>query len=131
MKDGSTIITNMITDKCISTITNVIPSRYDNFYYSELAYKGHIKNYDNLITEKEKLIFLYNLKYDKELLDKFNAINSLFISIYELKERLKETNNKVTLEAEFNQKMIQFEILFEDSKNFFKTKLNCIKGLSD
>lgn len=128
MQDGSIISTNMITDKSISTITNVLSSRYDNFDYYKLEYKGKIQNYDNLITEKEKLIFLYNLKYDKELLNKFNSINTLITSICELDGK---TNNKTILDTEFNQKIVQFEILFEDSRNFFKTKLNNIKNLNN
>lgn len=125
-KKGIVLNNTMLTDKCITTITNVVPHRQDNFNYLSLEFKNRTENFDKLIADKKKLIFIYNIKYDKESLEKFNIINDLVDKLSYLKSKIKDMeqiSDVISYEEEFNQNIINFENIFEESKQFFNNKI--------
>lgn len=126
-KKGIVLNNTMLTDKCITTITNVVPHKQDyNFNHLGLEFKNRTENFDKLMSDKKKLIFIYNIKYDKESLERFNIISDFIDKLSYLKLKIKNTEqtfDSIKYEEEFNQNLIDFENIFEELKQFFDNKI--------
>lgn len=126
-KKGIVLNNTILTDKCITTITNVVPHRQDyNFNHLGLEFKNRTENFDKLMSDKKKLIFIYNIKYDKESLERFNIISDFIDKLSYLKLKIKNTEqtfDSIKYEEEFNQNLIDFENIFEELKQFFDNKI--------
>ncbi len=74
----------------------------------------------------DQLIFIYNIKYDKESLERFNIISDFIDKLSYLKLKIKNTEqtfDSIKYEEEFNQNLIDFENIFEELKQYFDNKI--------